>query len=196
MFKRTKISTERMIQLERKLEKISYIRDIQEKSESDVAKELKLKVLFVPAISLSSDVEAVLEPIDTANADLYNGLIRIKDEYKNSRFAYVHELLHYIMDIGAGKKVDRSFARNIKGKTKDVEKQEMNYMTAATLLPKEAIEKRIREYDQKHPKMDEIALVRSICQDYSQSWDSVIRRIQEIRKINKFSEKSHQSVHI
>lgn len=80
----------------------------------------------------ADDNEAELLPIDDNN---YYGLIRMRKELKKYKFVYIHEIIHYIFDVGYGNKVTECFSRKKRGKTNSHEEQRTNYMTAAYIMP-------------------------------------------------------------
>lgn len=63
--------------------------------------------------NMADDNEAELIPIDDSN---YYGLIRLRKELKKHKFAYIHEIIHYIFDVGYGNKVDECFFEKRKEK--------------------------------------------------------------------------------
>lgn len=149
--------------------------------DSELSEKLGLKVEYVT--DMADDNEAELLPIDD---DSYYGLIRVRKELKKYKFAYIHEIIHYIFDVGYGNKVTKCFARKKKGKTNSPEEQRTNYMTAAYIMPSEQIVKELCGYDHKTPKMDEIAFIRTLQTRYEQSETAVVRRIREVRKLAKY----------
>lgn len=74
--------------------------------DEDLSEKLGLKVEYVT--NMADDNEAELIPIDDSN---YYGLIRLRKELKKHKFAYIHEIIHYIFDVGYGNKVDECFFR-------------------------------------------------------------------------------------
>ena len=94
--------------------------------DEDLSEKLGLKVEYVT--NMADDNEAELIPIDDSN---YYGLIRLRKELKKHKFAYIHEIIHYIFDVGYGNKVDECFFRKKKGKTNSHEEQR-----TSTALPK------------------------------------------------------------
>ncbi len=148
--------------------------------DGDLSKKLGLKVEYVT--DMDDDNEAELIPINDKN---YYGLIRLRKELKKHKFAYIHEIIHYIFDVGYGNKVTDCFFRKKKGKTSSHEEQRTNYMTAAYIMPFKQIVKYIYDYDHSIPKMDEIVFIRTLQNHYGQSETAVIRRIREVRKLNK-----------
>ncbi len=61
-------------------------------------------------------------------------------------------------------------------------------MTAAYIMPCEQIDDELHKYDHSVPKMDEIVFIRTLQKHYEQSETAVIRRIREVRKLNKSRE--------
>lgn len=98
--------------------------------DNELSDKLGLKVEYV--MNMSDDNEAELLPIDDNN---YYGLIRMRKELKKYKFVYIHEIIHYIFDVGYGNKVTECFSRKKKGKTNSHEEQRTNYMTAAYIMP-------------------------------------------------------------
>lgn len=149
-------------------------------ADDGLSDKLGLKVEYIT--NMADDNEAELMPIDASS---YYGLIRLRQELKKYKFAYIHEIIHYIFDVGYGNKVTECFARKKKGKTNSHEEQRTNYMTAAYIMPLEQIENELYKYDHSVPKMDEIAFIRALQRNYEQSETAVIRRIREVRRLNK-----------
>ena len=151
--------------------------------DSELSDKLGLKVEYVT--DMADDNEAELLPIDDDN---YYGLIRLRKELKKYKFAYIHEIIHYIFDVGYGNKVTKCFSRKKKGKTNSHEEQRTNYITAAYIMPAEQIKKELYDYDHSTPKTDEIVFIRTLQTRYEQSETAVIRRIREVRKLIKSGE--------
>lgn len=152
--------------------------------DSELSSRLGLKVEYVT--DMADDNETELLPIADDN---YFGLIRLRKELKKYKFAYIHEIIHYIFDVGYGNKVTQCFSRKKKGKTNSREEQRTNYMTAAYSMPSEQIKSELYKYDHSSPKMDEILFLRMLQTRYEQSETAVIRRIREVRKLSKSSER-------
>ena len=151
--------------------------------DSELSSKLGLKVEYIT--DMADDNEAELLPIGDDN---YYGLIRLRKELKKYKFAYIHEIIHYIFDVGYGNKVTECFSRKKKGKTNSYEEQRTNYITAAYIMPFEQIMKELHHYDDSTPKMDEIEFIRTLQTRYEQSETAVIRRIREVRKLIKSGE--------
>lgn len=180
--KKERLTVQDMLRLEKALSnsalsKIGYAQSID-----DVAGKLHLRIEFVPDSALPSDTEAELTAIDDTK---FKGLIRIKESEAGNGFPCFHEIMHFVFDVGVDNRVEQSYARKAKGKTPDKHEQEINYLTAAYSMPRAEIAKRIKEYDESSPKMDEMKFVSDMAKKYRRSSKSVIRRIQEVRSLSE-----------
>lgn len=181
MFGNKLLSVEKMIELENWLDVLPH--DIQDGlNDEDLSEKLGLKIEYVDKTELGKDVEAELCRVNEGN---YNGLIRLNKDLKNKKFSYMHEVMHYLRDVGVGNRVERTFSRKVKGKTSTIEEQEINYLTAAAIIPKKEMHARIQGYDSSSPKMDEVVFVNLLCEAFGQSQTTVLRRVREIRKMQK-----------
>ena len=181
MFRSQSLSVSRMIELENWIDSLPP--EIHEAlNDEKLSTILKLKVEYVDKRSMPENVEAQLCPI--AETD-YFGLIKLNRDLQNERFSYMHEIIHYLRDVGLNNRVDRIFTRKIKGKTESIEEQETNYLAAAATIPYQDMEKQIYKYDHTKPKMDEVIFVHSLCEKYGQSRVAVLRRVREVRRIQK-----------
>lgn len=147
-----------------------------------ISDKLGLKVTYVT--DMSNDDEAELLPTDDPD---YFGLIKLKKELAKYKFAYIHEIIHYIFDVGYGNRVATCFSRKRRGKTESREEQRTNYKTAAYIMPADQIARALDVYDHSVPKQDEIEFIRSLQERYEQSERAVIRRIREVRKLRKYT---------
>ncbi len=176
--KEKKLTVDEMIQMEKELEQSILLKKGLSADEKNLSEILNLKVEYVD--NMEDDNEAELLPI---NDNRYFGLIRLPKELNKTKFAYTHEIIHYIFDVGYGKRVNSKFARKKKGKTISREEQKTNYKTAAYIMPREEIWQALVEYDNKRPKMDELEFVSGLKRRYGQSELAVIRRIREVRRM-------------
>lgn len=176
------LEPEKMIEIEEWIENIQANVVGEAITDEKLLKKLKLKLEYVNQDEFEPHTEAELCPCEDEN---YFGLIRINKKYINTRFAYMHEIIHYLRDVGLGKKVNKVFSRKTRGNTIDQHEQEVNYATAATILKYRDIKDVILAYDKSRPKMDELMLVNRICEQYSQEPTTVIRRIKEVRTLMK-----------
>lgn len=184
LLRKKMLSVKTMVELENWLESLpDDIQDLFDDNDMRLPKRLKLKVEYVPASKLPPDTEAELRPIEDES---YNGLIRICDSLKNSSFPYMHEIIHYLRDVGMGNRVKRVFARKRTGKTDTEDEQYVNYLTSSAIMRYRDMKKYIEEYDNSHPKMDELKFVNTICDRYGQDRVAVIRKIAEVRKLKAY----------
>lgn len=147
-----------------------------------LSEKLGLKVEYVTDTAIKDDNEAELLPSDD---DRYYGLIRLRKELEKYKFAYIHEIIHFIFDVGYGNKVTECYARKRKGKTDRSEEQRTNYKTAPYIMPEEKILDALHDYDNSRPKMDELQFLRGLQEQYEQSEEAVIRRIREVRRMSR-----------
>ena len=182
MLRNKMLPIEKMIYLDRELERLSKSIEYRFDDE-DLPEKLGLYVEYVDSNQLAKDTEAELRP---PNCNKYNGVIRILDEFKKSKFSYMHEIIHYLRDVGAGKKVQHVYARKKTGRTETEDEQEVNYMTAHAIISNKDIDGYLEKYDNSKPKMDELKLVDDLCSKYGVSQRMVVRTIKEARKRNRY----------
>lgn len=158
--------------LESELSKIGYMC-----TDTHLASQFGLNIIVDD--ELPKDIEAVL---DKPTEETYNGTIRVKSQYRDNKFSCIHEIVHYIFDVGIGNTVTKRFARNVTGKTKDPREQEINYLTAAYQLPYDKIYKELKEFNKSYPK-DELKFIYGLCETYNQPQAAVLRRVREVKRI-------------
>lgn len=185
MFRKKILSPERMCQLEKWLA-ASELSKFNSCSDEELSDAFHLKVEYADEKELPRDTEAILMPCDDEN---YVGLIKLQEKYRVARFAYIHEIIHYLMDVGNGNRVTETFTRKTTGKTETDHEQDVNYITAAYIMPLVEIKGELKEYDESAPKIDELQFIHRLRKKYGQSRRVVIRRIQEVRKINQVERK-------
>jgi len=151
-------------------------------SDEELSNIFQLKVEYADERELPANTEAILMPYDGQD---YVGLIKLQEKLRTTRFAYIHEIVHYLMDVGAGNRVTTTFARKTTGKTENDHEQDINYITAAYIMPLQEIQKSLQKYDESIPKLDELMFIQELQEKYGQDRKGVIRRIQEVRKINQ-----------
>lgn len=192
LFKRKKhtLSANEMIELEKWLDTECVPKIGEIRSEEELSSELKLKVEYVAPQNLSEHEEARLEPSEDPD---FNGVIKVNTECMGKAFAYLHEIIHYVYDVGIGHKVTTTFTRKSKGHTESKHEQKTNYMAAAFCMRYDRIEPQIQAYDESRPKMDELKFVNGLCREFNQPRSVVIRRIQEVRRIKRQKEKNRLS---
>lgn len=178
--KEKKFTVSEMIEMEEELKcSVLYTKGLNA-DDKDLSKKLQLKVEYVDG--MNNDNEAELLP---AEDGIHLGIIRLRKELKKYKFAYIHEIIHYIFDVGYGNKVTKAYARKRQGKTNGYDEQRINYKTAAYIMPYPQILQELQNYDNSSPKMDELKFVRGLQKRYEQSETAVVRRIREVRGLKK-----------
>lgn len=175
--KKSDLSTEKTIELEKALGESILAQIGYMKQDEELAKQFNLEICIDD--NLPDDVEAVLDETDSPD---YNGIVQIKSKYKDNHFSFIHEIIHYVFDVHPGNKVEKQYARNIKGKTKDQREQEINYLTAAYQLPYTKMIEELRLFNKSYPR-DELRFVARLCNKYDQPREAVLRRIREVKRI-------------
>lgn len=146
-----------------------------------------LSLIFTKELNYAQDsmqrgVEAELAP---PTQDSYNGIIKIRKSLEENPFAFTHEIIHYVFDVGVGNRVQTSFTRKAKGEPKDIHEQMIDYGAAANRMRYDRIVKDIERYDTASPRLNPASFVNELCKTYNADRSSVIRRIQEVRKISR-----------
>ena len=159
------LQVEKMLEIENWIESMNDSIFCDSMTDEGLLKKLNLKLEYVNQDEFDPHTEAELCPCDE---ERYFGLIRVNKKYINSRFAYMHEIIHYLLDVGMGKRVEKVFSRKTKGNTADEHEQEVNYAAAAAILKYQKMKDCILKYDRSRPKMDELSFVHSICKEYNQ----------------------------
>ncbi len=143
-----------------------------------LAEKLKLDVQYCKKSELPEDVEAMLSSSDNKQ---YFGVIKILKSRK-PKFQFMHEIIHYFKDVGLGKSVQKEYSRKIKGKTDSDKEQEVNYLTAAAVMPIKKIALDIDEYENTTSENETEFLTRK-AEEYGQDIDAVSRRFIEVRSL-------------
>lgn len=146
-----RLSVEKMIELEDKLTQSPLAEIGFAKTDEDLAKILGLEIIVVRDDELSRDTEAMLTHNDNPK---YFGQIRVKQKYRNRVFACIHEIIHYVFDVGCSNYVQQTFERKVREKTQDAHEQKINYMAASYSMPFVQIKEAIRDYNTSSPKAD------------------------------------------
>jgi len=182
MIFKKRLSVEKMMELEDLLAHSPLAEIGFAKTDEELAETLGLEIQVVHDDDLPRDTEAALDHNENPK---YFGLIQVKQTYRSSMFACIHEIIHYVFDVGCGNLVQESFERKVRGKTQDAHEQEINYMTASYSMPFTQIKEAIRQYEDSVPKMDELVFIDSLCKRYGQERESVLRRIREVKRIDR-----------
>lgn len=169
-----------MVALEKELKEydIDAYRDSKDGSDEALAKNLKLVVKYCSEGELPTDTEAMLCPIEDS---FHLGVIKIQKDCSITSFPFRHELMHYFRDVKVGNKVTVELARKIKGKTPNDEEQEVNYLTAASIMPIEEISAKLDEFEGILSQDEEEIFLSDLAKKYDQDKGAILRRIIEVR---------------
>lgn len=172
----------RMDSLEKELKhySINFYRTPGDHTDETLANNLGLVVQYCERDELPVNTEAMLCPTDD---DTYNGVIKIKKDGIMSDFSFRHELIRYFRDVKVGNKVTFAFARKEKGKIPNNEEQEINYLTAASIMPFDSLSTRLEEFEAAATQEAEKNLLSSVANQYGQDEDAVLRRLIEVRRV-------------
>lgn len=178
--KKKLFSLEKMRKLEAELQSLKISQYYEECDYSGIylADNLKLHVCYCDTNDLPEDVEACLSPSDDT---CFYGEIKISKEC-DACFPYMHEIIHYVRDVGVGKKVTHIYTRKRQGKTDSPEEQDVNYLTAAATMPLAKVSKDLDEYEKSGPSEDR-AFIARMSNKYGQTEDTVLRRFIEVRSL-------------
>lgn len=133
-------------------------------------------------MEVASDLpEGTRARLDTAPSNSkYNGVVRyVRNGHKDydSNFDIIHEIMHYLNDVGVGKQVTKSFTRLHHGNKRKYHEQVIDYYAAAVAIPKESLQMRIRLHNGN--PYDE-CFVNQLADIYEQPKEMIIRRIGEV----------------
>lgn len=137
--------------------------------------------LAITSSLLDKDLEAILVPDD--NQD-YNGRILINSLYEDDgEFEYMHEVIHYVLDVGVGKKVNTEFSRHRTGNSNDAHERIVDYYAAVALAPGEKLVEDIKRYRKKWFVTDEASFMRELQKKYSCSEECIRQRFKEVHRL-------------
>lgn len=157
---------------------IDSYRGLENRSDIALANNLKLVVKYCSDDELPEDTEAMLCPIEDTT---HLGIIKVQKNCVTTDFSFRHEIIHYFRDVRVGNRVTTEFARKIKGKTPSEEEQEVNYLTAASIIPFEEISLKLDEFENIVSQNAEKVFLSDLAKKYEQDEDAVLRRIVEVR---------------
>ena len=172
---KTKERTQKMEALETEL----FGMGIQGKSDLELASAFRLNVENVPLYSLGRDIEAILEP---AYSDSYNGTIKIASD-PSTKFNCMHEIIHYVRDVGVGNQVKETYTRKSTGRTDCIKEQEVNYLTAAALMPLIDFYRHTKRYEE-IPIQEESGFLERLAKQYNQDLIAIKRRLVEAKLLD------------
>ena len=115
-------------------------------------------------------------------SDDYNGRIQLR--WPPSRFDIMHELLHYILDVGIGNVVTDACYEDYSPhrESSDPNERKINYMAAALLMPFDEMEIAIQAFDEKQSSAFTQQFISDLEDQYDVNGNCVVTRIQEVRK--------------
>ena len=141
-----------------------------------LAKELKLEIVEDNDIPVRN--RGLLDK--PRNPAQYNGTIRYRekpDDKYASNFDIVHEIMHYIYDVGVGKVVAQSFPRVHHGYRRGHKEQKIDYYAAAAAIPINEL----RSILQTKGNTPNKELITDLMEMYRQPKETVARRVNEVR---------------
>lgn len=145
-----------------------------------LAHNLKLAVLYCDIEDLPKDTEAMLCPSDD---NVHLGLIKIQKNCVSSNFSFRHEIIHYFRDVKVGNKVKTEFTRKTQGNTPNEEEQEVNYLTAASIMPLKRICTVLGVFENITTQDKEHVFLTNLARQYEQDENAVLRRLIEVRRL-------------
>ena len=74
--------------------------------------------------------------------------------------------------------------------------EESEYLYEVYLMPIEEISKEIKRYDSSSPKLDAVKFVDELCKRYNVDRETVVKRIQNVRRINRYLKENNMSSNI
>ena len=151
-------------------------------SDKELAKDLNLEVVYCDSNSMPKDVEATLSPPEK---ETYLGTIKVLQNANTSTFSYMHEIIHYLRDVGKGNVVSNTYTRKKQGRTDSIDEQDINYLTAAAIMPFEQISKCLSKYENMNDEEEKV-YVEKMAKKYNQTPDAVERRIIEVRDLTDY----------
>lgn len=180
MFKKNRLNPSDLLKLEDILNNHPFLIQNRSASNEGLANKLNLRVEYTE--NLENEVKAILAP-PTDNS--YNGVIKINKNNTDKTFSYLHEIMHYLFDVGENNKVTKCFYRKKRDRNREKKELEINYLAAAYAMPCNEIYMALKGYDDSHPKPDEVLFIKNLSEKYNQTEDAVFRRISEVRHIQK-----------
>lgn len=145
---------------------------------------INLKLVPESDESFPKDKIAILAPCRDVDKGKCNGIVRIRESRKEETFPVMHEIMHYILEVGISQEVTEERANTIAGEEKTFKEQLIDYAAAAYLIPIEDISDMLAQYDKENPKQDLLKKTLEMSKQYNCSTETVVRRIKEARKIS------------
>lgn len=137
--------------------------------------------LIVEHAPLDDNLEAVLIPDEHAN-----GRIQLNEKYvDDEEFDYLHEVIHYLVDVGIGEKVQRTYPRQRVGNSNDPHERTIDYMAAVALVPGNKLLMRLEEYRKQWFKIDEIKFMESLQKEFKCSASCLRKRVRDVHRLRR-----------
>lgn len=141
---------------------------------------------------LGARIEAQLCPASSATN--FNGQIIINSMYEeDSVFDYMHEVVHYIHDVGVGNKVDHNFTRKHENNRIDETERQIDFLTAVSLIPIDELAKDIDYYNKHWYILNEARYTRKLLQKYKCSKECLMQRYSEVHTVRRILKNSNLS---
>lgn len=194
MFKkrRNKLTAEEMVRWEREVDK-KCVELYGRIDHQELANVLKLKIVKESDAAFDDNIIAELAPPEgNDREEEFVGRIRIRESCQDPKFPILHEIMHYILDVGGAGEVTAAQAKDIAGSEKTYHEQEIDYAAAAYAIPLEEIKDRLDKYDKTKPQQDLLKIVDSLNKKYNCGEEAVIRRIKEARKLEWHDEQQRK----
>ena len=172
------------LEKESKLFDMDSYRRKSDAPDEQLAQNLNLVVKYCDSDELPRDTKATLSP---AEDQTHYGIIKIQKDCAFSSFPFRHELIHYFRDVKAGNRVTSEFARKRKGKTPNDKEQDVNYLTAASIMPLEEIGGKLDEFERKSTQEAEKDFLSALSKQYEQNESAVLRRLIEVRALADYA---------
>lgn len=111
-----------------------------------------------------------------------NGIIRVgkgEADEKSKNFDIMHEIVHYLKDVGVKKKVSKSFARTHHSKEfrRGHQEQIVDYYAAAMAIPEDGLRAHM---DARSGNLSDEEFINKMMEVYEMPRETVVRRINEV----------------
>ena len=165
------------------LEKLIYTltdelpKQVWEYSDKELAEMFDIEVRYAQKSEMPSGVISLIKP-----SELHNAAIKVPYEKRNVSNYFMSEIVVYLL-YKRGDRLETTHARKIKEPI-DKYTLQRDYVTRCILFPRVKVSAHLYDYDNSHPKLDELDFVSGLSKRYCLSIKDVIRRIQEVRILN------------
>lgn len=137
--------------------------------------------LIVEYADIEDKYEAKL--ISDCNA---NGKIIVNTKHPgDDEFNYLHEVIHYVIDVGIGKKVDANYSRKYKGNSSIEHERDIDYMASVALIPGNELLKYLEHYRRQWYKINEVEYMKELEKKFKCSETCLQKRLREVHLLRK-----------